>query len=570
MGRKGTKKVLVVNGEGFVRDSLAAISEEAGFHTSLASSAKEAMKIIANARMDLVLAESSLKDLSGVELKKRILKSSPDTCVIVLNNFSVIKSSDDVLRFGISDYIIDQGELSDLLNLAVADREPLALPVSDDDLKKCLTETIDILVGLLEVNDPFFGGNSHITMEYAKAVAEEMNLSKEMIDEIVVASLLHDIGKIGVKKEIFHEKKALTPTEFGTIKGHCENGVTILDTIKFPWKIKPIIMHHHERYDGNGYPSGLKGREIPIGGRILAVVDAFTAMTGNRPHRKSFNKEDAIRELHENVGNQFDPEVVEIFTQVVEKKFFFRGVTTKPRILLVDDETDFLTLMKLKLTNEGFDVDAVDRGMDAVELIRQEPYDIAILDVLMPEMDGIELLKELKGDPEIEEIPVIFLSAKGDVDLKVEAFHLGAEDYLVKPVEIAELVARISNIIRRDQKRKLEVSGMRNPGVMGTLENLGIPDIVQTLHLGLKTAVVSLSRKDEKAKIFFENGRIKHCVYGGNQGEEAFYGLLRWTDGDFVIEHGVKTNVQTIAMDEMQMLMEGLRRLDESRKDSVK
>jgi hypothetical protein len=115
----------------------------------------------------------------------------------------------------------------------------------------------------------------------------------------------------------------------------------------------------------------------------------------------------------------------------------------------------------------------------------------------------------------------------------------------------------------------MEISGLRNPGVMGTLANLGIPDIVQTLHLGLKTAVVTLKRKGEEAKIFFENGRVKHCAYGKWEGEDAFYELLRWTDGEFVIEHGIKTTIHSVSMDEMQMLMEGLRRLDESRKEDV-
>jgi len=108
-------------------------------------------------------------------------------------------------------------------------RLPLALPVTDDRLKQCLIETIDILVGLLEVNDPFFGGNSHITMEYARSVAEEMKLSQEMVDEIVVASLLHDIGRIGIKSEILTVKKEITESEFKTIQSHCENGAKIID-----------------------------------------------------------------------------------------------------------------------------------------------------------------------------------------------------------------------------------------------------------------------------------------------------------------------------------------------------
>jgi putative two-component system response regulator len=567
---KGTqKKILIVNGDGPIRDTLASIVEDAGYVPSIAPTGGEAIKIVTNSAVDLVLAESFLKDFSGVELKKRILRISPNSKVIVVNNFSVIKSSDDVLRFGGSDYILDQRELIELIQHALEEKAPVALPVTDDELKKCLIDTLDILIALIEVNDPFFGGNSHITMEYAKSVAEAMELPKDIVDEIVVASLLHDIGKIGVKKELLQEKKELTEKEFASIRGHCENGVAILEAINFPWKIKPIIMHHHERYDGNGYPSGLKGREIPLGARILTVVDAFTAMTANRPYRKALTKEEALKELHSNVGAQFDPEVVEIFTRVIETKFFYRGVTSRAKVLIADDEVDYLTLMKLKLANQGFDVDATDNGKEALDLIKGDNYDLAILDAVMSDKTGIEVLREMKEDGEVEDVPVIFLSGMDEVESKVEALHLGAEDYLLKPVDMMELAARARNIIRRDNRRKKKETGFINPGVIGDLKNLSLPDIVQTLHLGLKTALVTLKNNEEAAKIFFENGRIKHCEFADARGEAAFYALLKWETGDFVIEHGIKTKEQTVMMDEMQMLMEGLRRLDEEKREEA-
>lgn len=563
------KKILIVNTNGLIRDTLAAVVEDAGYTPSLASTGAEAIKIVTNSAIDLVLTETFLKDYSGVELKKRILRITPNTRVVVINNFSVIKSSNDVLRFGTSDYIVDQRELIDLIRHALEEKQPVSLPVSDEELKRCLIDTLDVLIGLLEVNDPFFGGNSHITMVYAKAVAEEMELPKDIVDEIIVASLLHDIGKIGVKKELLLEKKELTEYEFASIKGHCENGVAILETINFPWKIKPIVMHHHERYDGNGYPSGLKGREIPLGARILSVVDAFTAMTANRPYRTALKKEEALRELHNNVGAQFDPEIVEIFTRVIETKFFYRGIASRAKVLIVDDEVDYLTLLKLKLTNEGFDVDATDNGNDALQLLKRDTYDLAILDVIMSGQSGIDLLKKVREDNDIDDVPVIFLSARDEVESKVEALHLGAEDYLLKPVNLMELAARARNIIKRDHRRKSSDTGFKNPGVIGDLKNLSLPDIVQTLHLGLKTAVVTIKSNSKVAKIFFENGRIKHCSSDDLSGEAAFYSLLKWENGDFVIEHGVKTKDQTIMMDEMQMLMEGLRRLDEEKRDKA-
>ena len=407
-------------------------------------------------------------------------------------------------------------------------------------------------------------------MEYARTVAEEMKLTKEMVDEIVVASLLHDIGRVGIRSEILTGKKEISKEEYNSVKSHCENGAKILETIDFPWKIKPIIVHHHERYDGKGYPGGLKGREIPLGARILSVVDAYAAMTANRPHRKSLQKEEAIAELHRNVGTQFDPEIVEIFTRVVEQKFAHHGVGAKPRILLVDDEVDYLTLLKLKLVNEGFEVVVTDRSTEALAIMERDQPDLVIADVLMPEMDGIAMYRKMRELPGAGDTPLLFLSGKDETNMKVEALHLGAEDYLIKPVELKELAARVRNIIRRDKRRKTGVGGGPSHGVVGDLRNLGIPDIVQTLHLGLKTACVVLKagQRDE-GRIYFTNGRICHCETENIAGEDAFYRLLRLQEGTFVITHGQTTKKRTIDMDEMQLILEGFRRLDEEKKENA-
>ena len=565
------KSVLVINNDPAVQDMLMSMLTEEGYRVTLAGTGADGVKIVASAPPDFVLIDLFLPDCSGVELKRRIRRLAPHARVIVASSFTVIRSSDDVLRFGGSDFILDQREVLELLNAAGDDRLPVEPPLTDDRLKKCLIDTIDILVGLLEVNDPFFGGNSHITMEYARAVAEEMKLSQEMVDEIVLASMLHDIGRVGVKNEILSEKPKISENEFNTVKSHCENGAKILDTIDFPWKVKPIIVHHHERYDGKGYPGGLKGREIPVGARILAVVDAFAAMTSNRPYRKSLTREETIQELHKNVGTQFDPEIVEIFSAIVEKKFYFRGLGTKPKILMVDDEIDYLTLLKLKLVNEGFDVIATDNGTDALALIAQEKPDLVVSDVVMPGMDGVEMFRRMKDGGANAEIPLIFLSGKGETAMKVEALHLGAEDYLTKPIDLKELAARIRNIVRRDARRRKGAAPLAsNPGVMGDLKNLCIPEIAQTLHLGLKTASVTIQGSGgEEGRIYFVNGRIRHAEVGSLRGEEAFYKILHWQEGPFVIAHGQTSEQRTIAMDEMQLILEGFRRIDEETKDKT-
>jgi putative two-component system response regulator len=568
------RRILVVSNDAAVRDMLANLLAEEGYHVALAASGTEALKIASNSSLDDALVEPFLPDYSGVEFKRRLSRVSPRTRVVVLSSFTTIRSSDDVLRFGSSDFILDQREILDLLRQPEAEPPAAAEPVpSEDRLKQCLIETIDIMVGLLEIHDPFFGGNSHITMEYARAVAEEMKLSPDTLDEIVVGSLLHDIGRVGIRSDILASRGEFSESERKKIRTHCENGAKIIEAIDFPWKVKPIIIHHHERYDGKGYPSGLKGREIPIGARILAVVDAFAAMTASRPYRsRTLSKEEAIQELHKNVGTQFDPEVVEVFTSVVDRKFHFRGMGVKPRILMVDDEVDYLTLLKLKLVNEGFDVTAADSAEEALVAMEKATPDLVVADVLMPGMDGIAMFRKMRGSgAPYADTPLLFISARDDLQTKVDALHLGAEDFLVKPIDLKELAARIRNVIRRDAKwRKGGPGTGPSTGVVGDLKNLGIPDIVQTLHLGLKTACVRVQGKGGEGRVWFENGRIRHCELGDLSGESAFYEMLRWQEGPFVIAHGQTTKLRTVEMDEMQLMMEGLRRLDEEKKEPMK
>jgi response regulator RpfG family c-di-GMP phosphodiesterase len=566
--------VLIVNNDAAVRDMMMRLFSEEGFHVVLAGSGAEAIKIVTNSSVDYALVDQLLPDFSGVELKRRLLKISPDTHVVVLSSFSTIRSSDDVLRFGFSDFILDQKELLGLLQKGIAKLSaPVAAPVDDDKflrLKKCLIDTIDVLVGLQEINDPFFGGNSHITMEYARSVAEEMKLSQDNVDEIVVAALLRDIGRVGIKSEILQGKRKISDSEYKTLQGHSENGAKIIEQIDFPWKIRPIIIHHHERYDGKGYPSGLKGREIPIGARILSVVDAFAAMTAHRPYRsRNLTKEEAIHELHKNVGTQFDPEVVEVFSSVVNRKFFYRGMGPKPMIMMVGNEIDYLTLIKLRLVNDGFDVLAYDNAKDLLENIEKSMPDLIIADTIIPDMSGVEMFRKVRDlPPPFGETPVIFVSGQDDPESKIEVLHLGAEDFLVRPVDFSVLAARIRNIIRRDTKwRKGSAGAIASTGVIGDLKNLGIPEIVQTLHLGLKTACVSIKGPIGEGRIFFENGRIRHAELGSTSGEAAFYEMLRWQEGPFTIAHGQTTKLRTIEMDEMQLMMEGLRRIDEETKE---
>lgn len=144
-----------------------------------------------------------------------------------------------------------------------------------------------------------------------------MGLHGDEIETLWLGGLLHDIGKVGTSDTILDKSDKLTDDEFEIVKKHPVQGASILESIKQFKNITSIIKHHHERYDGKGYPDGLKGKETPLLARILCVADAYDAMTADRPYKKAMTKETAIEELKKCSGTQFDPQVVEVFLQVI-------------------------------------------------------------------------------------------------------------------------------------------------------------------------------------------------------------------------------------------------------------
>ncbi|HEX2955928.1 MAG TPA: HD domain-containing phosphohydrolase, partial [Chitinispirillaceae bacterium] len=181
-------------------------------------------------------------------------------------------------------------------------------------------ESTNALVKAVDSKDPFAREHSHNVSRYSIEIAREMHLPDLDIEVIGYAGLLHDVGKISVNEAILTKKEALTQKEFEILKQHPEVGVNILREMKFLEKEIPIILHHHERYDGTGYPYGLKGREIPTGARIVAVADAIDAMTSGRTYRKSLSWKDAIVEIKKRSGTQFAPDIVNVAVRVFGKK----------------------------------------------------------------------------------------------------------------------------------------------------------------------------------------------------------------------------------------------------------
>ncbi len=183
-----------------------------------------------------------------------------------------------------------------------------------------LVEAIFAFAKTIEVKDRYTGEHVEKTVYYATEIACELKLSKEEIGLIRQAAMLHDLGKIGISEKILLKKSKLTETEFTEVKKHPQVGADILRPIQLFHGIIPLIYYHHERWDGKGYLMGLKGEEIPIGARIIALADVYQALISDRPYRKAYPKEKAITIIKKGSGTQFDPHIVDVFLRVIQKE----------------------------------------------------------------------------------------------------------------------------------------------------------------------------------------------------------------------------------------------------------
>ncbi|NCB38579.1 MAG: HD domain-containing protein [Erysipelotrichia bacterium] len=211
-----------------------------------------------------------------------------------------------------------------------------------ENIQKVYISTIEVLATAIDAKDPYTQGHSRRVTCYSVAIAEELNLAPKEIENIRYAGLLHDVGKIGIKDSIIRKPGRLTDEEYAIIKKHPTIGAKILRPVDFLADKIPGVLHHHEYYDGRGYPEHLTGETIPLAGRIICVADAFDAMTTNRPYRKGLSVKTAVGELEKFSGKQFDPVCVEAFLKAFDRKLFqyFEKVPDSDDMVLIDDGTE--------------------------------------------------------------------------------------------------------------------------------------------------------------------------------------------------------------------------------------
>jgi putative nucleotidyltransferase with HDIG domain len=309
------------------------LSDEFDLH--LAASGEDGLALIRDRMPDLVLSDVMMPGMDGQQLCRRIkedesLKHIP---VILVTARSGADMLSEGIEAGADDYVakpFDSVELKarirSLLRMRRAESE---LALVNRNLKMRTTDLVErqrslflamvkSLVSALEAKDKYTRDHSNRVTEFSLAIARAMGLDDRELQDLEMAAILHDVGKIAIPEKILNKKTKLTDEEFAVIRQHPVIGETILKPVVELQTIARIVRHHHERYDGRGYPDGLKGQAIPIGARIMTVADAYDAITSSRPYRDYESHNYAVKEIIKCSGMQFDPEVVEHFLEVAK------------------------------------------------------------------------------------------------------------------------------------------------------------------------------------------------------------------------------------------------------------
>lgn len=326
-----TRRILVVDDEEVIRTSLARFLRARGFDVTTADSGAAALRALEEERFVAMLSDIRMPEMTGLELVPQAHAVDPDLAIIMLTAVNDAPTATEALGMGAMDYLMKPVELGDLATaleralhkraLAIEQRKVERLireevAAQTEELRKererlhsMVIETVQALVRAQEAKDPFLRGHSDRVADLAGSIASTLGLSDDEIDTIRMAARVMDVGKIGIRESVLNKPGALSAEEFEHVKSHVTMSVEIISAISPLHHALDAVRHHHEHFDGTGYPAGLSGEAISIGGRILSAADTYDALTSRRAWREPMSPPDAIAFLEERSGSLLDPKV---------------------------------------------------------------------------------------------------------------------------------------------------------------------------------------------------------------------------------------------------------------------
>ena len=326
-------KILVVDDEPSIVDVLTRFLSREGYTVITAVNGRQALERVRQDPPDLILLDVTMPELDGFAVCQ-VLKEDQRTALIPITMLTGLDDREHRTRgieAGADDFLTKPFEQS-ILRARI--RSQLRLKRLTDQLEHT-ENVIFMLAQAVEAKDAYTEGHLRRLRAYGEQLARACGLSPAEVAAVRYGGILHDIGKIGVDEAIIRKPGPLTAEEAAQMRRHPEIGAQIVSQMRFARDVAPIINGHHEYWDGSGYPQGLSGEAIPIGARIITIVDAYDAMMTDRPYRAALGEVEALRQLHQGRGSQFDPELLDLFVNLVEK-----GLLVAERMTSVGSEDE--------------------------------------------------------------------------------------------------------------------------------------------------------------------------------------------------------------------------------------
>jgi putative two-component system response regulator len=421
-----------------------------GYDVVLARDGREAVDLYPRHNPSIIVLDVMMPNMDGYEACQ-LIKQSPAGRTIPILMLTALTGAEDKIR------ALESGA-DDFLNKPI-NREELRTRIRSlikiRNLRKELDSSENIIMTLtsaLESKDPRTIGHVHRVAAYASHLADKLGLSSDEKETVIKGAMLHDLGMIGVPDHLLTSEPQ-DDEERSRVADHTRMGASILEPMTTFRQFGPIVRWHHERWDGTGYPDGLKGDQIPLEAQIVGIANRFDEIHHERP----ITETDAMRQLvEEGVAGAFDPDLVKFFSASLEEdapqaatiKHMRPRVRARARVLCVDDNRMNQDLVAATLADAKLDLLLAENGREALERLEHEPVDVVLLDLLMLAQDGPSTLKALRADPRWEFLPVIVLTSQRNSAMRQEAIVAGADDFINYPLNRLELVTRIHSLLR--------------------------------------------------------------------------------------------------------------------------
>ncbi len=307
--------ILIVDDHPAMAEALATMLEEAGYQSSIITTGYSALQAIRHDPPDLILLDVRLPDIDGLQIctllkQQELTRLIP---IIIMTAYADRQAQLQSIEAGAEGYL---QKPFDLQELDVRVRSLLRIKRRNDTLEPA-ENVIFALARTVEARDAYTEGHVQRLAHYSVAIGRRLGLSEDELTALRYGALLHDVGKIGIDETIIQKRGPLSPTEYRVMQQHTLIGERIIAPLRMSAKIGPIVRGHHERWDGAGYPDGLAGESIPLGARVVAVTDAFDAMTTQRPYNRVLNLNEALKRLWDGCGTAWDPRIITIFADLL-------------------------------------------------------------------------------------------------------------------------------------------------------------------------------------------------------------------------------------------------------------